>query len=633
MEYDAGQTGLGTPLRRDSGRMVRSLTQLAWRGARTNPGTLMARIMATVALVVPQFSCVFDGLTGARPDPASIHFTIAGPDTIGVDDTLAFRLTDVEGFAATGVRILWSSSARAKAQWVRQASDSLDDAVMIVRTSLESALATGVDTGSTWITATLIAPELSDPIADSVAMIVAPKLSFTTQPRDSISTGEILAVTVSVLDGRGEAISIPRRVTLSLGLLNNSDSLVRVVDRADTAATFFFGDAIVETIDGVATYDAVKIYTPGSGYTLVATSGRLTRASSIPFRVGQLILRLNAGDDQSDTVDTQLDIPPSVQLVNELGRPVRGRSVKFRITDGNGQLSDTIAVTSDSGVASVEWRLGTVAGDSNNVVEAVVPNATDVQPVRFAATALPDRPAELDLVTAPSSSATCGVPFNVQPVVQLTDRFDNRSFDSLVSVTAESVSGGGMLGGTTTITTNSVGRAVFTDLWIDGDEGDHDLNFVSPGLDPTESVAIELNTGPPAQLTIITQPPGAVEADEEFPTDPEVFVEDQCGNPLQGMEVTVTIASGDGVLNGDNTDNTNSSGVASFNGLSITPLDTNPGDYPFTLQFAVQGIQPVISNTIVVTVPQPTPPGEGATRLNPFESVPDGGPRTEGNPS
>lgn len=503
-------------------------------------------------------------------------------------------------------------------------ADGADPDLPIVMLGLDTAHIVGIDTGTAWITARLVAPELTETVADSVSVTVVPRLAFTTQPRDSISTGEILSVTVSVLDGRGDIVAEPRRVALSLGILNDADSLIRVVDRANPDATFFFGDSIVETVDGVATYDAVKIFTPGSGYTLVASSGRLTRAASVPFRVGQLILRIRDGNDQSDTVDTQLPVSPSVELVNELGRPVRARDVKFRVTAGDGRLSDTLAVTNDSGVASVDWRLGTEADSANNnVLEAFVDNAPDVQSVFFRATALPDQPDALELATQPSTAAICNVPFDRQPVVQILDRFNNRSRDELIPVVAEIVNGDGVLGGADTVLTGADGRAVFGDLSLDGSVGNQRLQFTSPNLDPTQSVTVDLRAGPPAQLTITSQPPDTVESDEQFANPPRVRVDDACGNPLRDLVVTATITPGMGTLDGDSTVSTNSAGIATFSGLSIVPTATDPGDYSFVFTFSISapGVPAVVSNPVVVTIPAPAPFTDPSTTTRSTEAT------------
>jgi hypothetical protein len=113
-------------------------------------------------------------------------------------------------------------------------------------------------------------------------------------------------------------------------------------------------------------------------------------------------------------------------------------------------------------------------------------------------------PTALSITTQPSSSATSGQPFARQPVVQLRDASNNAVAKSGVSVTASILSGGGTLGGTTTVTTNASGVATFTNLAITGTAGSRTLSFTSSGLASATSSAISVSTA-------TTPPPGTDE--------------------------------------------------------------------------------------------------------------------------
>jgi len=99
-------------------------------------------------------------------------------------------------------------------------------------------------------------------------------------------------------------------------------------------------------------------------------------------------------------------------------------------------------------------------------------------------------PTALQMVTQPSG-ATSGTAFTNEPVVEVVDALDRQLLQAGVMVTAAIGSGNGTLGGTTTVTTDSNGRAVFTDLFIVG-SGAFTLKFTSPSLTSATSASFNV---------------------------------------------------------------------------------------------------------------------------------------------
>src|SRR5690349_6119349 len=64
---------------------------------------------------------------------------------------------------------------------------------------------------------------------------------------------------------------------------------------------------------------------------------------------------------------------------------------------------------------------------------------------------------QLGLVVAPSATARSGIALAAQPVIRLLDASGNRVLQGGVAVTASIESGGGTLGGTTTVVTDAAG--------------------------------------------------------------------------------------------------------------------------------------------------------------------------------
>jgi hypothetical protein len=190
------------------------------------------------------------------------------------------------------------------------------------------------------------------------------------------------------------------------------------------------------------------------------------------------------------------------------------------------------------------------------------------------------------------------VQFDQQPVIQVRDSGGNPVNQSGIQVTAAIASGGGTLGGTATISTNSSGVATFTNLSITGTVGTRTLHFSSSGLTSVTSNNINITAGTPTQLTITTQPSSSAQSGVAFAQQPVIQIRDSAGNPVSqsGVQVTAAIASGGGTLGGTATVSTNASGQASFTNLSITGTAGTR-----TLQFSSSGLTSVTSNNIYIT--------------------------------
>jgi hypothetical protein len=112
-------------------------------------------------------------------------------------------------------------------------------------------------------------------------------------------------------------------------------------------------------------------------------------------------------------------------------------------------------------------------------------------------------PAAIGIITQPSSAAQSGVGFPQQPVVEVRDANGNPVLAAGTNITAAIASGGGTLTGTTTVATDTNGRATFTDLAISGSVGDRTLSFSAGSLTPATSGSIFLLTEPDAPTAVM----------------------------------------------------------------------------------------------------------------------------------
>ncbi len=125
-------------------------------------------------------------------------------------------------------------------------------------------------------------------------------------------------------------------------------------------------------------------------------------ARGVASQTGEIqSVELLAGAGQSGVVHQRLAAPLRARVLDGLGTPLAGRSIRFRIAAGGGGLGseeDTLAVltTNSSGMAETTWRLGTLAGDSTQAVQLIGLDKNGL-PVRGShrliyATALPGAP-------------------------------------------------------------------------------------------------------------------------------------------------------------------------------------------------------------------------------------------------
>jgi len=184
------------------------------------------------------------------------------------------------------------------------------------------------------------------------------------------------------------------------------------------------------------------------------------------------------------------------------------------------------------------------------------------------------------------------LPFRDAPVVTLATTSGAPVVQSGVVVQASLASGSGRIIGNTVAVTRDDGRAVFTDLAVQG-IGPFTLRFTAPGLNAAISSPFT-QWESPVGLIVAQQPTfvanGApLSAVQVAPSD--VYRDN---TREQGLVVTATLASGTGALTGTTTAITDVNGLARFSALSIQ------GFGPHVLRFSAAGLPPTTSQTINV---------------------------------
>jgi hypothetical protein len=287
-------------------------------------------------------------------------------------------------------------------------------------------------------------------------------------------------------------------------------------------------------------------------------------------------IEMAAGNGQIAPVGGPLPDPLVVLVTDDAGDPVQGVTVQWT-TDGDGNVSPTTAETGSDGKASATRTLGATAGQQ--ITTAAV-SGLQGSPVTFTATATDGSTPTLAIRTPPSPTAQSGVALAAQPVIQLKDGLGADLAQSGVAVTAALGSGTGTLGGTLTRSTDNTGAAAFTDLAITGAAGGYTVRFTAPGYVQVTSATITVGAAA-AGITITTNPPTSALTGEVFDpvVQPVVQVKDAGGQPVAGVDVAASVASGGGTLEGTTTATSDATGLARFGDLGIT------GTGAQTLQF------------------------------------------------
>ena len=288
--------------------------------------------------------------------PASAHWTAGGLGTgSGTTGTLA---------APTGVSVPAHSLANVPVTWTASGGSPAPTGYFVTRTSGGVTVAACASSASTLLTATSCADagvpdgahtyavtavfrSWTAPSASSSAVGVwsPARLAFTSQPASTVAGMAITpAVAVAVQTAAGTTVPLAGR-TLDLALAANpgGGTLSGVVTATTDAA-------------GVATFAGLSVDKAGAGYTLAATSGALTAATSSAFTItaatADRFVFTSAAVTGTASATATLG-PITVQRQDALGNPTApgsAVSVNLSSTSTGGSFSATSAGPSTTSV-------------------------------------------------------------------------------------------------------------------------------------------------------------------------------------------------------------------------------------------------------------------------------------------
>ena len=173
----------------------------------------------------------------------------------------------------------------------------------------------------------------------------ASKLAYTTQPSlTPVNTSIAPAVAVTVQDVNSQTVTTSAApITIAIGTNPGSGTLA--------------GTLTANASSGVATFSNLSINSSGVGYTLTASSGSLTGATSSPFTISGVPTKLVFGTQPSNTAANAPISPVVTVMVEDATNHVvtsSAASITLAIgtNPGAGALSGTTTVSAVNGVAT-----------------------------------------------------------------------------------------------------------------------------------------------------------------------------------------------------------------------------------------------------------------------------------------
>ncbi|HLL52693.1 MAG TPA: hemagglutinin, partial [Myxococcaceae bacterium] len=409
---------------------------------------------------------------------------------------------------------------------------------------------------------TLVAASGSLAGATSAAFDVGPgvpnRLVLLDQPTSTVAGLPITpAVRVAIDDAFGNRTNATANVTLALAANPSGGTLA--------------GTVTVAAVAGVATFSNLAVDRTGVGYTLAASSGSLTGATSAPFDISPAApSRLAFVAQPSSALAGQSLGSVQVYIQDAFGNLTSSTanvSLALGANPGGGALSGTTTVAAVAGVATFAGLSIDKAG-VGYTLEAASGSFAGATSAAFDITAGP--PSRLAFRVQPSTTEA-GQAFAPTVALALEDAFGNlTSSTANVTVALGANPGGGSLAGVTTVAAVN-GVASFPGLSIAKAGNGYTLTASSGALPGATSTAFDIFPGSAARLAILIQPSSAVAGDVIAPAV-EVAVQDAAGNTLTGSSAAITVAlgmnPGGGTPQGTLTRNA-VNGVATFADLSL----------------------------------------------------------------
>jgi hypothetical protein len=427
-----------------------------------------------------------------------------------------------------------------------------------------SATFPGISINRTGTGYTLTANGGALPQATSAAFDITPAaasaLVFSVQPGTVVAGVAIApAVQVEVQDALGN------RVT-------GSGASIAMAIGTNPGGSTLGGTTTVSAAAGVASFSTLTLNKSGVGYTLGATSGGLSAATSAAFTVNPGVATALAITTAPTTAVNGVALAPQpvIRLVDANGNtvPTSAVTITAALASGSGVLGGTLTANTVNGVATFTnlALTGTVGNYTINFSSGALTSVTSGA-IALSAGA----PAGLAFLVQPSTVASAAA---IAPAVQVrvVDASGNLVSTATNTVTMALGSNpvGGVLSGTLSVAAVA-GVASFSTLTLDKAGVGYSLAASSSGLAGATSNAFNVTAGAASKLAFFVQPTTAAAAAAISPVV-QVEVQDAAGNRVTTATTSITLTIGNNpgtsTLGGTSTVAA-VAGLAAFPGLSL----------------------------------------------------------------
>ena len=394
------------------------------------------------------------------------------------------------------------------------------------------------------------------------------------------------------------AVGAPFQVVVvnedSLGFVNTSYSGSATVALIDNPGNATLGGTLtVPFQSGVATFSDLTLSAAADGYLLQVTSGSLAPATTSAIDAIPVQLAIATQPPSSVVAGAGFGLVVDADSSGQLDPSFNGTvTVSLGNAPAGATLGGTLSVTASDGVATFTGlTLDTAASGYTLTISSS--GLTSINSNAF--TVAPAAASQWVIHTQPSSTATAGQAFSVQPLVYEEDPFGNLETGDNTTVVSVTPKGGtGRLQGATSVTVKG-GVATFTNV-ADDTAQTVSLDLDGGGLTSATSNPIVVSPAAASQWVIHAQPSSTATAGQPFAAQPVVDEEDPFGNAETGDNSTVVsaaLASGAGPLQGTITV-TVAAGVATFTNLGDNVAGT------ITLEFTGNSLTSGPSDPIVI---------------------------------
>jgi len=425
-----------------------------------------------------------------------------------------------------------------------------------------------------------------------IAAAAPSRLAFGQQPSNTVAGVSISpALTLQIVDQFGNLTASTANVSVAIGTNPSSGTLSGTLSRAASL--------------GVATFGNLSINKAGTGYTLSATSGTLTGATSIGFNItaaaaNKFVITSLPVSGQASTNATLG--PITVQQQDSFGNPVAaptgGTTVTLASTTTGTKIfaaasggSQVTSVAIPAGASSVDFYYGdTKAGSPTITTSGSLTGASQTQTVTAAA-------ANKVAFSQQPTNTVAALSISPAVTVQIVDQFGNlTSSTANVTVAIGTNPSSGTLSGTLTQAASS-GVATFSGLSINKAGTGYTLTAISGSLAGATSSGFTITTGPASKLAFTTSPSNST-GGAVFGTQPTVTVQDAGGNTVTGdtssVSLTITTPAG-ATLSCTTNPKAAAAGVATFAGCAIDKTGT------YTLTATDGSLTSAISSSFTIT--------------------------------